>query len=237
MTITLATVVPSANAFAGATTPDTASISVVTGDYLVVMGCSGSSTQDMSAPSGGGLTYTFGNSAGVNLANLNGVDLYYTAITTPQTFTVSRTISPNNSTSWGFILFRFSGVTAIGANATGGNATASLPSVSITTGAVNSAIVMINTDYLEVLTAPTYLTATAGTFVEQNHTENTGVGTVFAGWYPNAGTAGVKTIGLTVPTNQQWSLVALELQGPPQPATGTSGGPAARVSYAGCGPM
>jgi hypothetical protein len=231
--ITLAGVYQSANAFAAPATPDTATVTTVTNDYLVIMGCSGSSTQVMSLPTGGGLTYTFSNSSGVNPANLNSVDLHYVKITSPQTFTMSRTISPNNSTNWGFVVYRFSGVTAIGAASTASNPTASLPSSNITTGAVNSAIVMINTDYLEVLTAPVYKTASAGTFVEQNHAENTGLGTVFAGWYPDSGATGLKTIGLDVPTNEQWSLVSLELQGPPQPTPPPGQVYVPRVSFSG----
>lgn len=163
MAVTLVASYPSGNRFAAATTPDTATVTVAAGDYLVIMGCSGSSTQVMSLPTGGGLTYTFSNSSGVNLANLNGVDIHYVTITSPQTFTMSRTISPNNSTNWGFVVYRFSGVTAIGASSSDSNPSASLPSSNITTGTVNSAIVMISADFLNVVTAAVYKTAPPGT--------------------------------------------------------------------------
>jgi hypothetical protein len=230
--IALAAVYESANHFAAATTPDTASVTVAANDHLVIMGCSGSSTQIMSLPTGGGLSYTFKTSSGVNLPNLNSVDLHYVKVTAPQTFTMSRTISPNNATNWGFTVYRFTGVNNTGAASSDSNPSASLPSSNITTGTANAGIVMINTDFLTVFTIPVYKTATAGAFSEQTHVENTGLGTVFGGWYPDAGTPGLKTVGLDVPTNQQWSLVSLELQGPQAP-TGQGG----HVSFGGAGFM
>ena len=58
MALALAAVYESANHFAAATTPDTVSVTVAANDHLVIMGCSGSSTQVMSLPTGGGLSYT-----------------------------------------------------------------------------------------------------------------------------------------------------------------------------------
>lgn len=166
----------------------------------------------MANPSGGGLTYNFVTSSGVNLANLNSVDLFWAHSVSSQTFTMSRSISPNNSVFWGFSVYRFTGVNATGASSSDSNPTASLPSSNITTGAANAGIVVINTDYLTVLTIPQYKAATAGAFVELTHVENSGLGTVFGGYYPDAQAAGLKTVGLDVPTGQQWSLVSLELQ-------------------------
>jgi len=36
---------------------------------------------------------------------------------------------------------------------------------------------------------------------------------VYVAYYPDAGTAGSKTVGLSAPTGQQYSIVAVEIKG------------------------
>jgi hypothetical protein len=54
MALNLASVYQSGHAFAATGASDTASVTVATNDYLVILGCRGDSTQIMGAPSGGG---------------------------------------------------------------------------------------------------------------------------------------------------------------------------------------
>lgn len=204
----------SASNFLDTTTTDTASVTVAAGDFLVIGGCSGNSAQIMSTPTGGGLTYTFGNSSGVSISTLNSVDLFSASAPAAQTFTMTRTISPNNTTDWGFTVYRFTGVKQAGANVSNSNSTASAPSGNLTTGVANSAIVMIDTDFNNNAGASTYLTG-AGSFSETTHI-STGPGAIWAGYYLNAGAAGTYTVGMSAPSNQKWAMVALELQ--PVPA-------------------
>lgn len=193
----------------------TVSVTANSGDCLVVLACTGDSTQDFGTPSGGGLTYTSRTSAGVNLTNLNGIQFWTAFATSTGSFTLSLSISPNNSTAWGVSVLRFSGVTGIGANSSDSNSSnTTTPLTSFTTTADDSVIVAGSTDWNFNGGARTYRTA-AGSFTETNSYANAGIGTLDYGYYADAGVAGTYAIGLTAPTPQRWALIGVELVGAP----------------------
>jgi hypothetical protein len=66
--------------------------------------------------------------------------------------------------------------------------------------------------------ARTYVTAGAGAFTERHYVGVSELTGEF-GQYANAGTAGSKTVGLSAPAGQRYSLIAVEILG------GTSAAP------------
>lgn len=124
-------------------------------------------------------------------------------------------------------IVRFSGSSGVGSSAIN-TGTSGSPSVAITTTQDNSAIVVIVTDWnansgTQTFTSnggagsPTGLTGYVG---DSNH-----YGVAIA-YYANAGTAGSKTVGMSAPTGQKWTIIAIEVKG-------TTGGGAniAPISY------
>lgn len=207
MAITYVTSYVSGNNFTGSTAPDTASVTCAAGDYLAVVGSSGNSSQIIQTPSGGGLTYTFGNSAGVNTSNVNANFIWVAACPTAQTFTLSSTISPITSGAWGFNVFRFTGVSGMGHTLSANNPSSSAPSGSLTTIGVNSAIVMVINDFNNNAGAsPTYLYP-----FTQEYYSPSGCGSLWMGAYMNTGPIATYVIGQSSPSNQQWALTAVEL--------------------------
>jgi hypothetical protein len=196
-------------------TTKTVPVTVNNGDCLVVLACTGDSFQGFGTPSGGGLSYTFRNSSGVNLSNLNGISFWTTFATSTTSFTLSLSISPNNSTVWGVSVLRFSGVTGIGATSSDSNSSnTTAPLSNFTTQQDYSVIVLGNTDWNFNSGARTYRTA-AGTFTETNSYANSNLGTLDYGYYANAGVAGTYSIGLTAPSPQRWAMIGVELKGAP----------------------
>jgi|SRR3990172_2023412 len=104
--------------------------------------------------------------------------------------------------------------------------TTGAPSLSITTTQDNSAIVVIVGDWNAADGASrTWRTVngiapTAGNGYELTYFRNASHYTVYAAYYSDAGAAGAKTVGLSDPSGQKYSIVALEIKG----AAGGGGG-------------
>jgi hypothetical protein len=194
---------------------DTASVTCGAGDWLLILAGSGNTAQIVSTPSGGGLTYNFANSSGVNLANMNAVYGFTAYCPTAQTFTMTCTISPNNGGGWGFIAYRFAGVSGMGNTLSASSPTSNPPTGSITTTKINSLIGMIITDFTNsATTTPTYVTG-AGAYTQQLYV-GSGVGTLWVGYYLNAGPATSYTVGISSPSCQ-FAMIAVELLCAPPP--------------------
>lgn len=135
----------------------------------------------------------------------------------------SYTASSNESitvtaTSSGLRLFgcnvvRFSATDGVGASAENQSASGS-PTLSITTTQDNSAVVVVCTDWNAGSGTQTFTndfggSATALTDFLGN-SDNYGVAIAY---FPDAGAAGSKTIGMSAPTGQVWSISAIEVKG------------------------
>lgn len=191
--------------------PKTVSVTVAAGDFLAVLAGSGASNQIHATPTGGSLAYSFRSSSGVNLANLNSVVVFTAPAPAAQSFTLSMAISPSTA-AWGFIVLQFSGVAGTGGTTSDSNPVASAPSSVLTATAKDSAVAMIDTDWNTNVVADVYRTTDAGTFTNVLKISNGSYGAAWAGYYLNAGAAGAKTIGMSAPNNQKWSMVSVELQ-------------------------
>jgi hypothetical protein len=200
----------------GSGTPKTLSVTTAVGDVLVISSGSEGANVTLSAVSGGTGTYVNQENIGVSGTDARAkIDTAITGITA-QTFTMSETMT-GVTASWGYNVARFSGATGFGAHSstvsTGG------PSLGITTTQDSSAIVVVAVDFNAVDgSTRTWRTVngtapSAGNGFELTYFRNASSYTVYIAYYPDAGAAGAKTVGLSAPTGQRASIAAVEVQG------------------------
>lgn len=194
----------------------------VTSPHVLMNAVSVSASNVIVVVSGVGWNYPLSiseNGAGTasllrNSAVDSAVNVYAHSYIAPssETLTLSLIADSDGSTPFGGNALRFSGSIGIGASAINTGASGQ-PSVNITTQANNSAIVVVSGD-----------TASAsGSQVFSNNggagspTDLTDLGVAIAiAYYPNAGVAGSKTVGMSSPTGQTgWAIIAVEVKGTP----------------------
>jgi hypothetical protein len=223
-----------ASDWSSTTTPKTQSVTVAAGDILAVLGGTEAHAYTLATPTGGSLTYTLQQSS-VVAGNCSGYA--WTAVPgSGQTYTLSVAES-GGAGEWGDIALRFAGSGGVGASVTDTGTGA--PSASITTTGVNSAIAVIVLDFAGVSGASrTWLTVnsitpSSGNGYELEYTNNGGNYGVYCAYYPDAGAAGAKTVGLSAPTGMTWALLAVEIEGSSAPTHAAAAGlPVAAVTQA-----
>jgi hypothetical protein len=185
----------------------TSSFAVQAGDVLVAYGMS-EDTPDELAISGGSLTWT--QRQRVDESDY-GPDYVWTATvdtTKSMTVTITRT---SGLTEYGGDVLIFRGSGGIGASAQAHDTGA--PSLSLTTTQANSAIVVAAVDWNAVSGSSRTWRTGAGALTETSYFTHAGHYTIFGGLHAGAGAAGAKTVGLTAPAGQQYSIVAIEVKG------------------------
>src|SRR5262249_15528722 len=134
-----------------------------------------------------------------------------------QTYTLSATRG-GSTANYGDIAVRFFGSTGAGASNKSQSASGA-PSVSLTTQQDNSAIVAIVGDWNAVDGSTrtwrtiTGFTPTAGNGQELVYNRTAGDYAVYVAYWPDAGTAGAKTVGLSAPSTLKYNLLAVEVKG------------------------
>lgn len=204
--------------YSSGTTPKTVSVTTATGDALVIC-ASSEGNPAITLPTGGTPTYTAGQDLGFASYAKTRLDHAITGITS-QTYTLSQT-TDSGTTQWGNTVFRFSGVasvgTAVGTNLDPGAGAG--PTLNITTTGANSAIVVVCTDWnatdgaSRVWRTVNSITPTAANTFERTYYRDAARYVVYCAYYPDAGAAGVKTVGLSAPTAQKYTIVAIEVRG------------------------
>lgn len=133
---------------------------------------------------------------------------------------ITPTFTPGGSNGnqvFGANVLEFSGSDGVGASNKA--QTTGAPSLSVTTLQDNSAIVVANADYLATDgTSRTWrtvnsITPSSGGGTEPTYFRSSANYTVYAAYYSDAGTAGAKTVGLSAPTGQQYSIIGVEVKG------------------------
>lgn len=195
-------------------TPKTSSVTVTNGDVLVVVVSSEDQSTAVDAPTGGGLTYTLQQTVFVS-ANTTAY-LYTAPSTGAQTFSLSVAKSGAGSGWWGFTWLRFTATAGVGASGVAN--TTGAPSLALTTLFANSAIAALNADWNAIAGARTWrtvnsVTPTAGNGGERLYFTDPAHYSVGVAFWSDAGAAGSKTVGLTAPGAQKYSLVAVEVRG------------------------
>jgi hypothetical protein len=202
-------------AFNSNTTPKTASVTVAAGDYLVVVGMSEDAAYTLSTPTGGGLTYTLQQS--VVVTDYCTAYIWTAPAPTSQSFTLSVSMS-GSSGWWGANCLRFSGSTGIGASSKT-NVASGAPSLGLTTSGDNSTIVCASSDWTaadgssRTWRTVNGFTPSSGGGGEVTYFRDGTHYAAYAAYWPDAGTAGSKTVGISSPSGQKYSIVAVEVLG------------------------
>lgn len=200
------------------------SVSWSAGDVLVATASSenGSLLWSTAGPTGGtGLTWTYlGTNSGAD-ANSTAAQVWYAVAPSSQSGqTVSLTTWASGGTSWGgWRLTVWTGTSGVGATVVGAAGQSGAPSLGITTTGANSAVQALVSDWNAVDGASrTYrtvnsITPTAGGAGEVGYARDGTRGTAYGAYWSDAGAAGSKTVGLTAPTGQLYTVTAIEILG------------------------
>ena len=132
--------------------------------------------------------------------------------------TITGTYTNPGGFMWGHQVFQFRDSNGIGNTVKNNVTTAGTATTSITTTQDNSAIVVIIADWnandgaTRTWATVNGITPTAANGYEKTYTFTSTQYTVYAAYYPDAGAAGAKTVGVTTPS-MMYSIVAIEVKG------------------------
>lgn len=208
--------------------------SVQVGDVLVQVG--GAEGQLTSIIPSGGPEWT--SRQVVSAASRSFASAYTGIVGKAESLTVTLTREGSSSIHWGGNVLTFRKSEGVGASAKGESEGA--PSLEITTTQDNSAVVVIVTDWNAKSGTRTWRTVNGTTPTEANGFERTYVQdgsryTVYAAYYPDVGASGAKTVGLTAPTGQKFSIIAVEVKGTKEGGTTYNDSGSGTVSLSGSG--
>ena len=201
------------------TTPKTISVTVKTGDIIVVFGViegQASSSSDTLAVSGGSLSWS--TAVKVNVASYAHVSEQHATATSDATFNVSIAHTGNTSLWFGANATVWRGSDGVGTPQKT-NVASGAPSLAVTTGVDSSAIIAYNGDFVAVDgSSRTWrtinsITPTSGNGLELSYFFNASRYTVYGAYWDNVGVAGSKTTGLSAPSGQKYSIIAMEIKG------------------------
>jgi hypothetical protein len=177
-------------------------ISVLNGDFLVVLGAGEDSGFTVGTPSGGGLTYTS------RQTNATASNCWSGGWTAPVTTDSSLSVACVCHAHSGFVVFVYRNG-AYGTSAKETNTTEA-PSLSLTTTAAGSMLAFLQADWNALSGARTWRTVNVAAD-EVVYSFNSGTYTVYAANWSNTGAAGAKTPGLSAPTGQKTSMIGVEV--------------------------
>lgn len=200
------------SAFNVSDTPKTVVVSVNAGDIIVVVAGSEDNARVLGLPTATGNTFTIQQQVGV--ANYcQAMVASCTAASTNASLTVSCTATGTSTLIWGFTCFVYRGSDGIGASAKT-NVASGAPSLALTTTQANSAIAVVNTDWnASDGTTRTWRTVNSEVGTEDAYFRDAARYTIYTGHWNDTGATGAKTVGLSAPTGQKYSIVALEIKG------------------------
>ena len=200
-----------ATAFGTATTPKTAmsAVSVSNGEVLVGGASSANSSAVMGATENGAGSW--------NLLQYDNTSGYCSIATWQYSVSASETLTTTFTESgtgeFGGTVLRFSGSSGIG-NSVKALASSGTPSVNITTTQDNSAIFVYVADWNGVAGTQTFTSnGGAGSPTQVVSDINNMTMGVAVAYYADAGAAGTKTVGMSSPTGQAWTIIAVEVKG------------------------
>lgn len=210
-----------ASVFNTSTTPKTVSVTTQAGDVVVVYAVleNGNATGfSATTPSGNSITFTSQQQVHINNSWTDVGIWTGTDATGGTSWTLSLSASGLSGQHWGVGCMVFRGSDGIGVS-NKANASAAAPSVSLTTTQDNSAIVVVSGDWdaddgsSRTWRTVNSITPTNGNGLEKTYSFDSGVYTAYAAYYNDAGAAGSKTVGLTAPSSQTYSIAAVEIKG------------------------
>jgi hypothetical protein len=199
------------------TTPKTVSVTTQAGDIVVVYGgIENGGGGIMGTPTGNNIVFTLQQSIHITVA---WADAYlWTGIDRVGGTNWTLSNSLVGSLEWGYDCLVFRDSTGIGVSAKT-NVNSGAPSLGLTTTMDNSAVVMFNIDWsaqdgaTRTWRTVNGITPSAGNSLERDYARSAAAHTIYGGYYNDAGTAGAKTVGISAPGSQIYSIVAVEVLG------------------------
>lgn len=203
-----------ASAFNTTTSPKTVSVTVQTGDILVVMSLDGGALGGAvnTAPTGGSLTYTQQATLGTTSSHARAI-AWTAPATGGATFNVSAVMPTVTATEWGVCVWVYRGSDGVGTiGAPTVNSTSNL--VTLTTAQANSALVVGSADWNSIDgTTRTKRTINSSTGTEDLYGRDAAAYAWYAQHYDDCGAAGSVTGGYSAPTGQASGIIAVEVKG------------------------
>lgn len=202
--------------FNDSTTPKTASITGQTVGNICVSGgiAEDGSASTLTTPTGGP---TWAAAGSVDVAAYTEVKAW-SATAAATSWTHSQAFPANGGAWFGSALYAFSGSDGVGAN-NQTNVLSGAPSLALTTLGDNSAICVYVGDWTaQDGTVRTWLTVnsvtpTLGNGLEKVYFRDSAHYAAYSAYYTDAGAAGSKTVGLSAPGSQKYSITATEVKG------------------------
>lgn len=194
------------------------SVTVQTGDYLVVKGGGENTSSTFNTPTGGGLTYTLAQSQIVT-SRSSAYIWTSSQVASGGTFTVTCVATGFAADHRGIIVEVWRNSSGFGNSSSTNTAGPAAPSVSLTTASANSAISAYIGDWNTINgSSRTWLTInsitpTAGNSGEEDYLQDGASYSHYAATWSDAGTAAAKTVGMSAPSTMQPSIVAVEIKG------------------------
>jgi hypothetical protein len=195
----------------------TATVTTQPGDLLVVYAASEGGGYAISTPTGNGVTFTLGQSVAISNQWCNAYIWSGVDAVGGSNWTLSGTWG-GPSSHWGLTCLVFRNSSGVGASASGNVDNAS-PTLNLTSTQANSAVVVLSDDWYgydgtsRVWLTVNGITPTSGNGKEIDYTFVSGIYTVYGAYYNDVGVIGSDTFGLSAPTGQRYSMVALEVKG------------------------
>lgn len=206
------------------TTPkSTTSFDDLVGDILVSLGGAAGGEQTAVIPTLTGETFTGLESVGTSFTSAR-ADGRAATVASAGTGDVVSEAASGTTVKFGANVLTFRGSDGIGAH-TSVNGGSGGPSLALTTLQANSAIAVISVDWNAVDgTTRTWrtvnsITPTAGNGLELTYFRDSVAYTVYVAYYNDVGAIGAKTVGLSAPVGQIFSMVAIEIKGTTAVAT------------------
>jgi hypothetical protein len=190
----------------------TKSVSITTqpGDVIVVSAGGEYEGVTIGSPSGNGVSFTLRQS--ITITDYSTAYVWTGVDATGGSYSVSMTAA--SGSMWGFTVLVARNM-AIGTSVK--NNTSGTPSISITTTATDCTVVAFTDDWNAIDgSGRTWLTVngttpTSGNFLEAGYGFSSLRYTIYSAYYPDTGAPGSKTVGLSAPGGQKYSIIALEL--------------------------
>lgn len=204
--------------YSDATNPELLNITTLAGDVVVVYAVTEDwPIIDISTPTGNSISFNLERS--VETSSYTGLYIWSgTDASGGTNWTLSTADTVLNGNIWGVTCLVFRNSSGIGQSNVA-NVTSGAPSLSLTTVQDSSAIVVANGDWSaqngssRTWETVNSITPTSGNGYELTYSFNSGVYAAYGAYYPDAGSAGSKTLGLSVPTGQTYSIAAVEVKG------------------------
>ena len=193
-------------------TPKTTSnFNVTAGDIIIAYAVSEDINYPITSPPVGTLSITWTLNQSYAVSGYTPVNIWSGVVGSTQN-NVNVQFAAGAFGDWGAGVFTFRNSDGVGisnkSQASSGN-----PSLILTGVGTNSSIVMIDGDWNAIVGTRTYVTSQAGSFSEKDDYAGGINYGVHGGYYPDAGATGSKTVGMSAPTGQTWSLLAIEVKG------------------------